>query len=106
MRLGELISWLEVQDPKALVRDGFDSPHSDRGYYENLGFDPIKETTFGEMLQWAKSADGKTFIGWKGGEYRMDEHTECFIGEYGECGEEITSMHLKYWLLTAKVPAP
>ena len=65
MHLKELIEWLEKQDPKATVKDGFGSPHSDRGYYEDLGFDPVEETTFGEMLAHAKSAMGATFTGWR-----------------------------------------
>ena len=104
MYLKELIEWLEKQDPKANVKDGFGSPHSDRGYYEDLGFDPVEETTFGAMLAHAKSAMGATFTGWKGGEFEMHEYTDCHIGEYGECGEEITSAHLKLWLLTANAP--
>ena len=101
MYLKELIEWLEKQDPKATAKDGFGSPHSDRGYYEDLGFDPAEETTFGAMLKHAKAAMGATFTGWKGGEFTMHEYTDCRIGECGTCGEEITSAHLKLWLLTA-----
>ena len=101
MCLKELIEWLEQQDQSATVKDGFGSPHSDRGNYENLAFNPVEETTFGAMLKHAKSAMGATFIGWKGGEFTMDEYTYCHIGENGVCGEEITSAHLKLWLLTA-----
>ena len=54
------------------------------------------------MLKHAKSALGATFPGWKGGEYTMNEHTPVYIGKYGECGEEITSIHFKYWLTTGK----
>ena len=53
------------------------------------------------LLAHAKSAMGATFTGWKGGEFTMGEYTDCHIGEYGTCGEEITSAHLKLWLLTA-----
>lgn len=101
MRLGKLIDWLSAQDADAVVTDGFASPHSDRGNYHNLAFDPIERTTLGAMREWAKSAVGATFNGWKGGEFLMDANTECFIGEYGECGEPITSAHLKLWAMTA-----
>lgn len=105
MRLGKLIAWLEQQDQTSTVKDGFGSPHSDRGDYSELGFSPEAETTFGEMLKHAKSAMGATFTGWKGGEFEMHEYTPCHIGEYGDCGEEITSAHLKLWTITANAPA-
>jgi hypothetical protein len=100
--LKDLIVWLEQQDANAIVTDGFGSPHSDRGWYEKLGFSPVEKTTFGDMLTHTRSALGATFQGYKGGDYTMDEWTDCLIGEYGTCGEEITSAHLKLWLLTAR----
>lgn len=101
MILKDLIEWLEQQDQTAIVKDGFGDPHSDRGDYWDLGFSPVEKTTFGNMLECAKSAMGATFPGWKGGEFAMHEYTKCHIGEYGECGEEITSAHLKLWIFTA-----
>lgn len=101
MTLGDLINWLEAQDQNLIVKDGFGSPHSDRGSYEELAFDPKPEAKISEMLTFAKSADGATFGGWKGGEYKMGRHTSVYIGEYGSCGEEITQIHFKYWLLSA-----
>lgn len=98
--LGQLISWLKQQDPNQKVKNGFGYPHTDRGYYENLAFDPVEETTFGEMLDHAQSALGETFEGWKGGDFEMDEYSSVLIGEYGKCGEHITSTHLKYWLIS------
>jgi len=102
MYLKDLIEWLEQQDQNAEVIDGFGLPHSDRGDYEIVAFKPVPITTFGQMLTHAKSALGETFSGYKGGEYVMDEFSECRIGEYGVPGEDITSIHLKYWLLTSQ----
>ena len=102
MVLGALIEWLEMQDSYAIISDGFGSPHSDRGSYDELAFDPAGQTTFGEMLNHARSAQGATFTGWKGGEYEMGDFTSVYIGAYGSCGEEITETHFKYWLLTAE----
>jgi len=101
MILKGLIDWLGMQDQNAVVTDGFGKPHTDRGYYTDLAFDPVEKTTFGEMLKYAKDACGKTFDGWKGGEYGMHDYTTCRIGYFGENGEEITSAHFKLWLLTA-----
>lgn len=102
--LGILIDWLKTQNPKLVVKDGFGSPHSDRGSYDELAFTPKDEATIGEMLRQAKSAVGKTFTGWKGGDYKMDLDTPVYIGEYGECGDAITPITFKYWLVTGRVP--
>lgn len=102
MTLGELIDWLEKQDQTLIVKDGFGSPHSDRGSYDELAFTPEPKTTIGEMLSYAKSAEGCVFEGWKGGDFLMTRETPVYIGECGTCGEEITQTHLKYWLLSAR----
>lgn len=104
MTLGELIKWLEDQDQSLIVKDGFSSPHSDRGNYAELAFNPVDESSIGDMLAHARSALGARFPGWKGGSYKMNERTSVYIGEFGECGEEITSTHFKYWLLTGRKP--
>lgn len=99
--LGNLIEWLEQQDQNLVVKDGFGSPHSDRGDYSELAFAPVETATIADMLAHAKSAVGNTYTGWKGGNYEMGEYTNVYIGEYGDCGEPITTMHFKYWLATA-----
>ena len=102
MTLGKLIEWLEAQDQDLIVKDGFGSPHSDRGSYYELAFSPEPESKISEMLTHAKSALGATFTGWKGGDFKMGEWTSVYIGKYGECGDEITPIHFKYWILTGK----
>lgn len=100
--LGILIDWLELQDQNLIVDDGFGSPHSDRGSYDELAFDPLPRAKITDMLAHAKSAVGATFTGWKGGKYTMDRHTPVYIGEHGDCGDAITPIHFKYWILTGK----
>ena len=102
MRLEELINWLESQDKTAIITDGFGDPHCDRGSYMNLAFDPVEKTTIGQMLDHAKSALGKTFTGWKGGDFDMHEYTDVLIGEHGVCGEHINSANFKLWELQMK----
>ncbi len=102
-RLGMLIEWLESQDGEMVVKDGFSSPHSDRGSYDELAFTPKAEAKIADMLAHARSALGETFEGWKGGEFTMNEHTPVYIGEFGNCGEPITPTHFKYWPLSAAV---
>lgn len=86
MRLGELISLLERMPQDMVVENGFGGPHSYRGYYERVAFSPALNVTVASMLAHATSALGKTFQGYKGGDYVMDEHTLCHVAEYG-CAE-------------------
>lgn len=104
MTLGKLIAWLEQQDQELIVQDGFSTPHSDRGSYEELAFAPCGESTIADMLRHARSAVRATFTGWKGGEFTMNENTSVYIGDYGDCGDAITPIHFKYWLLTGRKP--
>ena len=106
MILEELVDWLSEQDPNLVVKRGFSSFHSDRGYYENLAFHPEAEAKIEDMLKSAQSAVGAICMGWKGGEYQMDEFTEVFIGEYGTCGEAITSYTFDFWLLSGVIKRP
>ena len=100
--LGDLIEWLEQQDQELIVKDGFSTPHSDRGSYNELAFTPAAESKIKDMLKYAKEADGSRYEGWKGGMYKMHRNTSVYIGEYGECGDSITPIHFKYWLLTGR----
>jgi len=58
--------------------------NSYRGYYDQLAFEPSKEIrTFGNVVDVAKSAIGKTFIGWKGGEFQMTKNTPLWVSAGG-----------------------
>ena len=97
MTLGELIKALESLDGRRVVAKGFGAPHSDRGDYSNVAFEPANNVTVGSMRKYAKGALGKTFTGYTGGDYRMSEYVDALIGNWGRCGEEITSLHIEYW---------
>lgn len=105
MTLGELIAMLSRHDPNKVVRCGFGAPHSYRGYYEQLAFEPMERVRVGDMLADATSALGATFEGYKGGEYRMDEETDCWLAFWGMSGEMLGSRLLGY-MLADVVPAP
>lgn len=146
MKLEMLIEWLEKQDPKMVVKDGFSTPHSYSGGYDGLsikeydlstGFDistaayphnysltsqglafnasgtrllivdyyglafrPEAEAKIEDMLEHAMAAFGATLNTRHKGEFKVRADTPVYTGEYGECGEEITPTHFKYWLLT------
>jgi len=90
--LGELIEYLADLDQSAVLPRGFYNPHSYRGYYDQLAFEPVNQITVGEMLGAARSALNRRFIGYKGGEFWMSEPTPAWIAFYGatEGSHEIT----------------
>lgn len=96
MVLQELIAFLEARDPSITAPMGFGRPHSYRGFYEQLAFEPTPNVTVGQMLTAARLALGMTFTGYKGGEYEMGEYTTVNLANYGETGEEIGSILLRY----------
>jgi curli biogenesis system outer membrane secretion channel CsgG len=97
MTLYEVIEELRKRDPRTVVKNGFGSGHSDRGNYCNAAFDPLEETTIGEMLKNAINLLDTTQSGYKGGEYMMHGHVTVLIGEYGSRGEGIGTYHFLYW---------
>lgn len=99
MMLGELIKALErFPDQDFIVPVGFHHPHSYRGDYSHLAFEPKDRVKVRDMLASAKAALNQTFSGYKGGDYTMSEYANCHIAEYGSCGEEIGPIFLDYML--------
>lgn len=100
MTLQSLIEALERAPADRVVPFGFGRPHSYRGFYDELAFEPKENVTVGEMLADAKSAVGRTFQGYKGGDYTMDGWTHVWLAEYGCSGEGIGPTLLRYMLGT------
>jgi hypothetical protein len=96
--LGDLINWLEKQPKNGVIAEGFGAPMSYRGYYEDVAFAPERNAKISDMLLQAKYALGQTFTGYKGGKYKMNEYTDCWISEYGMTSDDkITNMLLRCW---------
>lgn len=108
MNLRELIEELEKYDLDIVVPYSFGPEwHSDRGYYENLAFEPSEGQTIGQMLNAAKGALGGTLYGYKGGEFGVHEYTEVLIGEDSSvCGDGISPMLIRYMAESGKKPTP
>jgi hypothetical protein len=83
MTLDELIVALEAADPALVLPLGFSNPHSYRGDYMDLAFEPAANVTVGAMLADARSARGTTYQGYKGGDNTMDGWTDCWLAEEG-----------------------
>lgn len=104
--LGDLIARLDAEPDKTrLVAFGFARPHSYRGYYEQLAFEPRENVTVQSMLDAARSALGQTFTGYKGGEYVMDEDADCWIAFRGCSGGDKIGALLIEFILTGGAPA-
>ncbi|OLT30074.1 hypothetical protein BJF79_39685 [Actinomadura sp. CNU-125] len=88
LTLGELIAALSAADQDLIVPAGFDSPHSYRGVYAELAFEPAGDVTVAAMLASARDADGAEYEGWKGGWFTMTADTRCHLAYEGCCGYE------------------
>lgn len=96
--LAQLIDDLSGRDPNQAVAYGFGKPHSYRGYYEDLAFEPVPNTTVGAMLAAAQDAFGQIYTGYKGGEYTMGSYTPVWLAEHGSTGETIGAVMLELML--------
>lgn len=85
MNLGQLIDMLNLMlDKSRIVPKGFKNPHSWRGIYAELAFEPAENVSISDMLKAAESAVGTTYSGWKGGDYTMDRETSIHLSHPGE----------------------
>lgn len=101
MTLDELIRVLDAEDPNRVLPLGFSNPHSWRGDYYQLAFEPTANVTIGQMLTDARSARGTTYEGWKGGQYTMNDMTDCWLDETGSSTGETLGPILLTLLLAA-----
>ena len=92
MTLGEIIDALRRKEPEQTI--AFDFVYfapkgitSYRGYYDQLaiGYEQI-ETTVAEVLAMCNEAVGKTFTGYKGGDYVMGRETPVWVANRSESG--------------------
>jgi hypothetical protein len=83
MTLGALIVALDAMPPGAEI-DGIQDPHSYRGYYADLAFEPkAGRVLVSEALAMCREAMGQVFTGYKGGDYVMGALTPLWISNYG-----------------------
>lgn len=87
MSLGELKATLAACDEDKPVRleggSGVGPLDSYRGYYSDIAIEPHGESTVGELLEAVTAAIGKTFYGYKGGDFVMSKMTPVWISGYG-----------------------
>ena len=100
LTLGEIISKIETildnSTREARISVRFDFAYfrptvldSWRGIYSELalGYDERGETDATDFLDELRSAVGKTFTGYKGGDFTMSRHTPVWVSNNGEACE-------------------
>lgn len=93
MTLGSLIKALAAMPADAQVQK-IERPHSYRGYYSDLAFEPCEGTMpAGDLLALCKSCMGEKFTGWKGGDFWMSGGTPVWIADEGSCGLKIVGIN-------------
>jgi hypothetical protein len=98
MKLGELIRFLGLFESDRQCTHGFCNPHSYRGFYNKLAFEPCDSMAVKSLREMAESAVESTYSGYKGGEYTMTLNTSVYLADYGSCGDEISVGMLLDWL--------
>lgn len=86
LNLGELIAELEGRPRERGVAIGLARPHSHRGRYSDLAFEPQVGTSVGDILDAARGTVGKSFPSWKGGLYTMCAETPVYVAHEGCVG--------------------
>lgn len=105
LTLGELINKLEKQPKDQLIYFDFSwlhptTLHSYRGHYDHLalGFaiDQHPASTVTNLLKICEEAIGKTFTGWKGGNFLMGSITPVWAANNGHTGNYIVDVRNIY----------
>lgn len=93
----DAIEFLQPYDHNRIVKLGWGkgSGHSYRGYYHELGLEPMENVTIGEMISELKENIGAIHCGWKGGEFYYDENSFINLSEEGNTGTPISNILLK-----------
>ena len=67
-----------------------------RGFYEDLAVEPVDDggRTVADFLRACQAAVGKTFCGYKGGNYTMNENATVWVSHRGDAtGTDIRGFH-------------
>lgn len=95
MDLGELKQKFEtLTDDDFVFSVAFNNPHSYRGYYNQVAFEPTHNVSLKEIKESIVVALMNTFIGYKGGEYKYDKFTTVNLAVYS-CWETDAEQRLE-----------
>ena len=95
MNIKNLLKALRKFDSDTIISGVSTEFRSYRGYYEHLAMSPNVEYMPVEVFcQALEDQIGKTFTGFKGGEYTVHESTELFVASYERTGEGVIGVRL------------
>lgn len=100
MTLDAMIKRLESLPDGVMV--SLSAPHSYRGYYSDLSFKPSKPVAAKELLRECKRARGRSFEGYKGGDFYMHGGVPIWVASYGYCGLKLMAINDDGSLVTAE----
>lgn len=93
MTLGQVIKRCQELKPGTCIHK-LGTLDSYRGYYRDLAFDPItRRRPVKDVLKECRDAMGRTFKGYKGGDYMMGEATPVWVASYGIAGERLLAIN-------------
>jgi len=106
--LGEVILLLKDAPPSDTVKLDFTDHNprrlgSYRGYYEDLSLEYGTENppmTVEQLLKMFEGAVGKTYQGYKGGDFTMSAKTLIWVAPYGDTGRMLTDIRSKNGITT------
>lgn len=97
--LGDLIDRFgAAYESDDVIPCGLANPHSYRGFYHDLAFEPADNVRVGDMLAMLSGCVGETFEGWKGGDYMMSRDSTCYIAYEGFSGGDMIGPVLLHFL--------
>lgn len=89
MNLGQLNAvFLKMTDKSFVFTKGFNTPHSYRGYYNELAFQPAQDIKLEVVIKSIDRSYIETFEGYKGGEFSYNAETTCHLSWIGNCTED------------------
>ena len=91
MTLGALIERLKSLPTD--TRIALSDPHSYRGYYSDLSFEPFDSQPASDLLVDCIGAMGAIFTGYKGGEFPMHSGVPVWVANRGSCGKKLMAVN-------------
>jgi len=89
MNLGQLNAvFSSMKDTSFVFTEGFYTPHSYRGYYNELAFEPDANNQVKDIIEALERAYTDSFTGYKGGSYEYNMLTPCHLSWIGEASDE------------------
>lgn len=82
----EKLTYFPLEKP---LETPLDYPESYRGYYSDIALCSGEIGTVGELIKVLCDTIGKTYTGYKGGEFYMGPDTPLWFAPYGACGPRI-----------------